>query len=71
MAVARDTPPDAVATLRDALAAALAAPDLRERLAAAGFYPVEAMTPAETEAFVGRQVGFWADLVRLSGARID
>jgi tripartite-type tricarboxylate transporter receptor subunit TctC len=71
VAVARDTPPDAVATLRDALAAALAAPDLRERLAAAGFYPVEAMTPAETEAFVGRQVGFWADLVRLSGARID
>lgn len=71
VAVARDTPAEAAAVLRDAVAAALAAPGMRERLAAAGFYPIAAMTPAETEAFVGRQVAFWAELVRESGARID
>jgi len=57
--------------LREALQAAVAAPALRDRLAQAGFDPVPAMNAAEGDAFVARQVAFWAELVRQSGATID
>lgn len=65
------TPPEALAILRRAFAEALAQPDLQARLAAAGFYPVPPMDGPAMEVFLGRQVAFWADLVKASGATID
>jgi tripartite-type tricarboxylate transporter receptor subunit TctC len=59
------------AKLRSALQDAVAAPALRGRLAQAGFDAVPAMDAAEGDAFVARQVAFWAELVRQSGATID
>jgi tripartite-type tricarboxylate transporter receptor subunit TctC len=58
-------------TLREALQSIVAAPALRDRLSVAGFDPVPPMNAAESEAFVARQVTFWADLVRQSGATLD
>ena len=71
VAAARETPPEALAALRRAFAEALAQPALREKLAAAGFYPVPPMDGAAMEAFLARQVAFWAELVRESGATVD
>ncbi|WP_159346888.1 Bug family tripartite tricarboxylate transporter substrate binding protein [Roseomonas harenae] len=58
-------------TLREALQAIVTAPTLRDRLSAAGFDPVPPMTAVEGDAFVTRQVSFWADLVQQSGAKLD
>ncbi len=64
--------PDAVrTTLREALQSIVVSPALRDRLSGAGFDPVPALNAAEGDAFVARQVSFWADLVRQSGARLD
>lgn len=67
----RGLPEPVRAKLRSALQDAVAAPGLRERLAQAGFDAVPAMDAAEGDAFVARQVAFWAELVRQSGATID
>lgn len=65
------TPPEALAILRRAFAEALAQPGLQARLVAAGFYPVPPVDGAAMDGFLARQVAFWADLVRASGATID
>lgn len=65
------TPPEALAVLRQAFAGALAQPALQARLTAAGFYPVPPMDGQAMEGFIARQVAFWADLVKASGATID
>ena len=71
IAAQRETPPEALATLRRAFAEALAKPDLQQRLSNAGFYPVAPMDGAAMEAFVARQVAFWERLVKASGATVD
>jgi tripartite-type tricarboxylate transporter receptor subunit TctC len=71
VAAQRETPAEALATLRRAFAAALAKPELQQRLSAAGFYPVAPMDGAAMEAFVARQVAFWERLVKASGATVD
>lgn len=71
VAAPRGTPEPIREHLLAVLQAAVAAPALRERLTQAGFDPVQAMSAAEGDAFVARQVAFWAELVRLSGATVD
>ncbi len=65
------TPPAALAVLRQGFRAALDESAFAQRLAAAGFYPTAPMDGAAMEAFIDRQVGFWAGLVRASGATVD
>jgi len=71
VAAQRETPPEALAALRRAFAEALAKPDLAQRLANAGFYPVPPMDGPAMEGFVARQVAFWERLVKESGATVD
>ena len=64
--------PDAIkAKLSEALTKAVARPDIKERLAKAGFDPVPPMSKDERAQFIDRQVKFWGDLVKESGAKAD
>jgi tripartite-type tricarboxylate transporter receptor subunit TctC len=67
----RAIPPEALAAPRQAFRRAQAEPGMAARLTATGFAPAAAMNDAELEAFTDRQVAFWAELVRESGARVD
>ncbi|WP_421991233.1 Bug family tripartite tricarboxylate transporter substrate binding protein [Roseococcus sp.] len=71
LSVQRAAPPEVLARLRQAYREGAAQPGMAERLAATGFTPAPPMSDAELEAFTDRQVAFWADLVRESGAKID
>ena len=59
-------PPAALARLRTALAAALAQPDIRKRLTAAGFQP-HPMSAEKFAAFAGAERAKWAKLVKAIG----
>ncbi len=64
--------PDAIKEkLSAALAKAVASADIKDRLTKAGFDPVPAMSKEERAQFIDRQVKFWGDLVRDSGAKAD
>ena len=65
------TPPAALAALRQAFRTALDDVAFARRLADAGFYPMPPMDGPAMEGFIDRQVGFWAGLVRASGATVD
>jgi tripartite-type tricarboxylate transporter receptor subunit TctC len=67
----RAIPAEALAALRQAFRRAQAEPGMAARLTATGFAPAAPMNDAELEAFTDRQVAFWAELVRESGARVD
>jgi len=64
------TPQPAIAKLSGALTAALAQPDVRERIAADGA-EVASMTPAEYAADIDREETKWSAIVKLSGARVE
>jgi tripartite-type tricarboxylate transporter receptor subunit TctC len=64
------TPPPIVGKLSAALTAALAEPDVRERIAADGA-EVMAMTPAEYAADIDREETKWSKVVKLSGAKVE
>jgi len=64
------TPQPAIAKLSGALTAALAQPDVRERIAADGA-EVAPMTPAEYAADIDREETKWSAIVKLSGARVE
>jgi tripartite-type tricarboxylate transporter receptor subunit TctC len=64
------TPAPLVASLNATLNRAMARADIRPRLLALGAEPA-ATTPAEFAAFVREEIPRWAELVRISGARID
>lgn len=71
LSVQRAVPPEVLARLRQAYRDGMAQPGMAERIAATGFTPAPPMSDAELEAYTDRQVAFWAELVRESGARID
>ena len=58
-------------TLAKAFNAAAAVPATRERLAQAGFDPVPPMTAEQLDDYIKKQVAFWHDLVKDSGAKAD
>ncbi|RYJ04417.1 MAG: tripartite tricarboxylate transporter substrate binding protein, partial [Acetobacteraceae bacterium] len=64
------TPAPMVARLQQAVAAAVAVPEVRERLAVLGADPV-ADTPAEFAAFCGREYARWGKLVRDAQVKLD
>jgi tripartite-type tricarboxylate transporter receptor subunit TctC len=64
------TPQPAIDKLSAAMKAALAEPDVRERIAADGA-EVMAMTPAEYAADIDREETKWSAIVKLSGAKVQ
>ena len=64
------TPPAIVQRLHDTFAAALALPDVRERMLALGAEPV-ASTPKEFAAYIDAEATKYARLVKASGAKAD
>jgi tripartite-type tricarboxylate transporter receptor subunit TctC len=64
------TPPEAVAKLSQALNAALAQPDVRERFAGAGLETVSS-TPAEFAAFIRAEIQKWATVAKEANIKID
>ncbi len=64
------TPPDIIAKLNAAIIKALAQADIKKRLAEQGSDPA-GTTPAEFRQFIAAEVGKWAKLVQISGAKAD
>jgi len=64
------TPQPIVEKLSAAMTAALAEPDVRERVAADGA-EVMSMTPAEYAADIDREETKWSAIVKLSGAKVE
>jgi tripartite-type tricarboxylate transporter receptor subunit TctC len=64
LAVPKGTPPDLVATLNRQIVAALAKPDVKDRLAKMGMDTAEPMTSAQTRDFVRREIDQWATVVK-------
>jgi tripartite-type tricarboxylate transporter receptor subunit TctC len=64
------TPPEAVAKLSQALNAALAQPEVRERFAGAGLETVSS-TPAEFAAFIRNEIAKWAKVAKEANIKID
>lgn len=60
------TPPDAIQKLSDATMAALAKPEMKDKLANIGMVPAP-LKPAETHAFIVAQVAHWARLIKEAG----
>jgi tripartite-type tricarboxylate transporter receptor subunit TctC len=65
------TPDAAVNRLAAEVAAAISSADVAERLRAMGSEPPTVRTPADFTAFVERERGTYAELVRRSGAKLD
>jgi tripartite-type tricarboxylate transporter receptor subunit TctC len=63
-AVPKGTPPDIVAELNRRIVAALARPDLKDRLAKIGMDASEPMSPAQTRDFVKREIDQWTAVVK-------
>ena len=66
----RGTPDSIVTQLHTAIAAALKAPDVRERLIAQGYEPL-ANTPAQFAVYLRAETTKWAKLVKDSGMRTE
>lgn len=64
------TPPAILAKLHGGIAGALQMPDVRERIASAGFEPL-GTTPEEFGRFLRAEVDRWAKVVEVSGARAE
>jgi len=64
------TPRDITALLNREIAAILAQPDMKERLAAVGFAPV-ANTPETSAAQIGAEVAKWAKVIRRAGIKVE
>jgi len=66
----RGTPPQVVEKLHGVFTQALAAPDVRERVANQGF-AIVGSSPREFAAFVKAEMSKWAEVVKSSGAKVD
>jgi len=64
LAAPRGTPPDIVALLNKQINAALAKPDVKERLSKIGLDVAEPMTSAQTRDFVRREIEQWSKVVK-------
>jgi len=64
------TPKDIVDKLSAAIAKSLATPDVRTRLAHEGAEPV-GNTPEQFAAFIKSEIAKWAQVVKISGAKVD
>lgn len=65
-----NTPPEIVNRLNGAIVKSLAQADIKQRLAEQGSEPA-GMTPAAFKQFIAGEVGKWAKLVQISGAKVD
>ena len=65
------TPPAIVQRLNREIARANTSPDVRERFAQQGAEPSPAQTPEQFSAFIQREIKRWAEVVRVSGAKVD
>jgi tripartite-type tricarboxylate transporter receptor subunit TctC len=66
----RGTPKEAINALRDDVARALAASDVREKLAAQGAEPSN-FTPEEFARFLKEDTRRWTGLIRASGIKVE
>jgi tripartite-type tricarboxylate transporter receptor subunit TctC len=66
----RGTPKELVGALREDVVRALAAPDVRERLAAQGAEPSN-FTPEEFARFLKEDTRRWTELIRSSGIKVE
>ena len=66
----RPAPRDHYAEITDQVVAALARPDMKERMAANGT-DIIGNSPAEFAAFIKTDIAKWAKVVKNSGARVD
>jgi len=64
LAAPKGTPPDIVALLNRQINAALAKPDVRDRLAKIGLDVADPMTSAQTRDFVHREIEQWSKVVK-------
>ena len=64
------TPPDVVGRINAEIAKALAAPDLRQRLANIGVDPAPG-TPAELQRLIGDETALWAKIIKAAGIKAD
>jgi tripartite-type tricarboxylate transporter receptor subunit TctC len=68
--VAGGTPKPIIDKIQQEVARALKSPDLMERLTKLGITP-SGITPAETDAFLRKEMNKWGEVVRVTGAKID
>ena len=64
------TPADLVSRLQQETAKALTSPELKERLVAQGAIP-GGMSPAAFQSFIAAETRKWAEVVKVSGAKVD
>ena len=64
------TPREITTLLNREIAAIIALPDMKERLAAVGFEPV-ASTPDTSAAQIGSEVAKWAKVIRAAGIKVE
>lgn len=67
------TPPEVVGKLHDLIAKIVAAPAVKEKLAAQGFElaPASAQGPAQFAALIKSDLAKWPAVIRASGAKVD
>ena len=69
-AAPKATPKAAIDGLRDDVVRAMAAPDLREKLAAQGAEP-SSFTPAQFAAFLRSETQRWTEVIKASGIKVE
>jgi tripartite-type tricarboxylate transporter receptor subunit TctC len=69
LAAPRGTPPETVAYLNRQINAALAKPDVRDRLSKIGMDPSAPLTPDQTRDFVRREIDQWTTVVKAANIR--
>ena len=66
-----DTPRPIVQRLNQEVLKAVASPEVRERFAQQGATPSAAQTPEQFGLFIRREITKWAEVVRVSGAKVE
>ncbi len=69
LAAPKGTPPEIVAYLNRQINAALAKPDVRDRLSKIGMDPSAPLTPDQTRDFVRREIDQWTTVVKAANIR--